>query len=268
MLPDFIIIGTMKGGTSSLYHYLASHRDVVPSSVKETNFFKTDGDFSKGMDWYGGLFTGNGSLAFEASPNYSKRHIFPSVPERMHSVLPDIRLIYVLRDPVDRMVSHYVHNYSHGRESRSFSEAVKKRDRNYIKTSKYFYQLEAFLEYYPAARILLVQSEQMYRNTPEVLGEVAGFLGISNTFDRSSIEKRFHQSRDKKRRSRLETVLCRKTNNPELLSIIRKFTRPFRKSIVRPVVSAGDREVLAEIISPDIEKLRRFTGMNFGGWCL
>ncbi len=251
-----------------MYHYLASHPDVVPSSVKETNFFKTPGDFSKGLDWYAGLFQGNGGIAFEASPNYSKRHIFPSVPERMHSVLPEARLIYVLRDPVDRAVSHYVHNYSHGRESRSFSEAVKKRDRNYIRTSRYFYQLEAFLEYYPAERILIVQSEKMHDNTAEVLAEVAEFLGIPDSFEQSFIEKRFHQSRDKKRRSRLEAVLCRKTNNPELLSIIRKFTRPFRKSIKRPVVSAGQMEILSEMIAPDIEKLRRFTGMTFADWCV
>lgn len=118
MLPDIIIIGAMKGGTTSLYHYLASHPDVVASRDKETDFFRSRKHFSKGIEWYRQQFRGAGTHALEASPNYTKRHKFRGVPRRMHSVLPEAKLVYVLRDPVERIISHYMHNRHHGRETR------------------------------------------------------------------------------------------------------------------------------------------------------
>ncbi|MEM9772050.1 MAG: sulfotransferase domain-containing protein, partial [Cyanobacteria bacterium P01_D01_bin.73] len=100
MLPSFVIIGAMKGGTTSLHRYIASHPNVVTSSIKETDFFRSAKDYSKGIDWYESLFEGSGTYAFEASTNYTMRHKFPGVPERMHSVLPNAKLIYLLRDPI------------------------------------------------------------------------------------------------------------------------------------------------------------------------
>lgn len=139
MLPDFLIIGAMTGGTISLYQYFASHPDIVPSAIKETDFFLTEDNFSKGFDWYKSQFRKNVKLAFEASPNHSKRHIFPGVSSRITSVLPDVNLIYVLRDPVERVVSHYVHNCAHGRESRPFLDVISDPDSNYIKTTKCYF---------------------------------------------------------------------------------------------------------------------------------
>jgi hypothetical protein len=125
MLPNFIIIGAMKGGTTSLYHYIASHPDIVPSSIKETNYFNTIADLCKGLSWYKSLFRNKGKYAFEASTNYTKRHIFPGVPERMYSILPKVKLIYILRDPIERIVSHYIHNYAHGREKSQIFRSYK-----------------------------------------------------------------------------------------------------------------------------------------------
>ncbi len=268
MLPNFIIIGAMKGGTTSLYRYIASHPDIIPSSSKETDFFKTSSDFNKGIDWYQNLFYGNGEYAFEASPNYTKRHLFPDVPARMYSILPDAKLIYVLRDPIERIVSHYVHNYARGRESRAFSQVVKDTSSNYIQTSKYYFQIQAFLEYYSDRQLLILESEQLNKYTTNVLSIVFRFLGISANYDPTLLEERFHESSDKKRLSRLERSLCRRTNNPYLLASIRKITKPWRQSIERPTLSPKDRQMLVEEIAPDIEKLRQFTGLTFSDWSL
>ena len=268
MLPNFIIIGAMKGGTSSLYNYIASHPDIVPSSIKETDFFKTSDDFNKGLNWYKSLFNKDGKYAFEASPNYTKRHIFPGVPARMFSILPEIKLIYVLRDPIERVVSHYVHNYANGRESRSFSEALKDTNCNYIQTSKYYFQIQAFLEYYSSKQLLLMESEQLHKDPVKVLSDVFKFLGISPKYDATILKKRFHESSAKKRRSFLEQKLSGKTNNPYLLSSIRTITKPFRKSIKRPSLSPVEKGMLAAVIVSDVEKLRHFSGLSFSDWSL
>lgn len=268
MLPGFIIIGAMKSGTSSLYQYLASHPDVVPSRIKETNFFKTVDDFNKGLDWYESLFDKDGGIAFEASPNYAKRHEFPGVPARMHSVLPEAKLIYVLRDPIDRMVSHYVHNYSNGRESAPFSEVIKNSDSGYIQTSRYYFQIQPFLDYYSEKQLLLVESERLRNDTVNVVNEVFKFLGLSSEYETDIFEKRFHQSNKKKRRSHLEQLLASKTSNPLLLKIIRLITAPLSKSIERPRLSASDLDMLAEALAQDVERLRRFSGLEFSNWSL
>ncbi|MCD6187365.1 MAG: sulfotransferase domain-containing protein [Desulfuromusa sp.] len=268
MLPGFIIIGAMKGGTSSLYRYIASHPEVVPSSTKETDFFKTVDDFNKGLDWYKSLFRKNGELAFEASPNYTKRHLFPGVPARMHSILPETKLIYVLRDPIDRVVSHYVHNYAHGRESRLLSEVIRSPDSNYIQTSNYYFQIQGFLEYYSDKKLLLIESERLRKDTVNVVNDVFKFLNLSPEHDTSILEKNFHLSSEKKRKSSLERALETRTTNQYLRSGIRLITAPLRKSIERPKLSSVDSTILAEALAPDVEKLRRFSGLEFSSWSL
>lgn len=219
MLPSFVIIGTMKGGTTSLYHYIESHPDTLPSAIKETDFVLTDRDFDKGLDWYKSLFKGSG-IAYEASPNYKKRDTFPGVPARMYSVLPVAQLIYVLRDPIDRAISHYIHNYAHGRESRPFKEVIRDFQNSYILTSKYYFQIQAFFEFYPEKQILLIESEQLRTNTATALCDIFKFLGLSLEFDTDLIEKTFHESSAKIRPSSLEQIQKNRTKNPAYCGVL------------------------------------------------
>lgn len=269
MLPKFLIIGTMKGGTTSLYHYLSSHTDVEPSSIKETNFFTTKEDFSKGFTWYESLYKKN-KYAFEASPNYTKRHIFPGVPERIFSVLPDVKLIYILRDPIDRIVSHYIHNYAHGRELHKFSDAIKESNSNYIQTSKYYFQLQAYLEYFSEKQLFITESAKLRKDPLNTLYDIFNFLGIPyDTFNSTGVfEKKFHESASKNRRSLFEQELSKRTKNRFLLAAIQKITKPFRQPIKKPVLSFAEKESLQNELAPDVEKLRQFTGMKFSEWSL
>jgi hypothetical protein len=267
MLPSFIIIGAQKSGTTSLYRYLASNPRTVASSIKEPNYFMRRGNFAKGIHWYEGLFRGDGDYAFEASVGYSKRHLFPGVPARMHAVLPDIKLIYLLRDPIDRVVSHYVQGYADGRKYPSFSEAIRT-NRNFVETSRYYFQTQAFLEYYSREQLLLVTTEQLAQNPVDTLREIFDYLGIPPEYDSRILERRFHKSKQKKRRSHLERELLERTNNRYLRSIIKRVAKPFRKSFERPELTKSDRDFLVAEISPDTEKLRDFFKMDFPDWSL
>src|SRR5687768_751449 len=124
MLPTFVIIGAMKCGTTSLHYYLAEHPDVCMSEVKETNFFVAELNYARGLPWYESLFPRRAAACGEASPVYAATWRFAGIPERMHAVLPRARLIYIVRDPVERMVSQYKHTFARGEEHRTLSVAL------------------------------------------------------------------------------------------------------------------------------------------------
>lgn len=120
-LPGLLVIGAPKCGTTSLFDYLVQHPDVQGSNRKELYFF--DQYYTRGERWYRGQFPlrREGALAVEATPNYLSD---PRVPARANEMVPDARLVVVLRDPVERLVSHWAHRHRTGREPRSLDELV------------------------------------------------------------------------------------------------------------------------------------------------
>ena len=124
-LPDFVIIGAQKSGTTSLYHLLTKHPYVEPAAFKELQYF--DLLFEEGIEWYRQCFlppqqkNGRQTITGEGTPSYL---FHPLAPERMATVIPQARLIALLRNPVDRAYSDYHHRVSNGQETRSFEEAI------------------------------------------------------------------------------------------------------------------------------------------------
>src|SRR5919108_5987197 len=112
MLPNLIIIGAQKCGTSALHHYLGLHPDIFMSHEKELNFFMQRKNWDKGRAWYESMFPCNATVRGEASPGYTDYPTEPRVAERMHSLIPDAKLIYIVRHPIERMISQYVHQRS------------------------------------------------------------------------------------------------------------------------------------------------------------
>src|SRR5215210_8660249 len=151
MLPNLLIVGAAKCGTSSLHRYLDEHPEVSMSRPKETNFFVRD-DWREQVAWYESRFPTPAPTRGEASPSYSLFPYFRGVPERVHSLVPEAKLIYLVRDPLARLVAHYLDMYGLHIEHRPFEEAVGDPDeeRNlYLAGSRYATQLEQFLAFYP-----------------------------------------------------------------------------------------------------------------------
>lgn len=268
MLPHFIIIGAMKSGTTSLYHYLATHPDVAPSSIKEPAFFIRSKNYSRGLSWYESLFDEDASYGIEASTSYTKRHIFPGVPARMHSVLPNAKLIYLLRDPIERVVSHYVHTYAYGREDRPFSQAIRENE-HYVNTSRYYYQLQPYLSFYSREQLLLAKSEELGEATAETVCEVFRFLGLSLDYDPAVLKNQYHKSESKKRNSPIERRLYQGSiRNPCLRFAVNCIFRLFREPIERPSVKPVDKEFLIASLAPDVRRLRGFSELSFSDWSL
>jgi hypothetical protein len=191
-LPDFVVIGTQKGGTSFFYRLLTEHPLVRGAAAKELHFF--DNKFAEGVGWYRRCFSegehvdGHRTITGEASPSY----LFDQqVPERIARIVPDARLIALLRNPVDRAYSHYQMEVRRGKEGRSFKEATEEEmisvegqgntvdvPHAYLRRGLYAEQLERFSFFADRARLLVIKSENLFTRRLEVLERVWRFLRL------------------------------------------------------------------------------------------
>ena len=162
---DFLIIGAMKCGTTSLHDYLGKHPDIYTTTKKELHFF-TDELFNKNnLDNYLANFKTQKKISGSTPQNYSKRHHreFSGVPKRLSKYLPDVKLIYIVRDPIKRIISHFNEAQERGHAPRrGLNHFLKNyKDNHYVKTSMYYFQLQAYLKYFSMDQILVVESERL-----------------------------------------------------------------------------------------------------------
>jgi len=211
-LIDFIIIGAQRCGTTSLYNYLIAHPNISSALNKEIHFF--DINYNKGIDWYWKQFPlvsekvnpDEKSVTGESTPYYL---FHPLVAKRIFKHLPKIKLIVLLRNPVDRAYSHYNHAVRRGNESLSFEKAIKieperlreqeqkvlegknsltYRRLSYLGRGAYAEQLEKYLELFQKKQFLILKSEDFFASPQQYLNKVFSFLGLSN-FELKKFEK-------------------------------------------------------------------------------
>jgi hypothetical protein len=204
-LPDFVVIGAMRGGTSRFYGLLIKHPHVKGAASKELHYFDRPGRLDKGVEWYRRCFPppewkgGQRTISGEATPQY----LFdPLVPERMAQVVPEARQIVLLRNPVDRAYSHYHLSVRRGHETRSFEKAVeverarlddggeeppglarsadvgRRRSSALLAKGIYVDQLLHWRRFFGEEQMLVLQSEEFYKHTAETLKLTQDFLGL------------------------------------------------------------------------------------------
>ena len=186
-MPDFIIIGAAKSGTTSLYDYLIQHPDIFMSNPKEPCFFDDTVAWDKGLEWYASLFNEakENQLCGEASTNYTRWPQVSGVPEKIKMSIPGVKLIYVIRNPVERAYSHYVHRWTKevnpGKPfTMDFFEYARK-DPVCIDSSRYAEQLDRYLEVFEKEQILVIVFEDLLQNPGVVLARVHEFLDLKKT---------------------------------------------------------------------------------------
>lgn len=195
-LPTFLVIGAQKSGTSSLCDVLARHPDVFLTDPKEPYFFSHADVWSRGLDWYRAQFAGAGDRPAigEGSTTYTQHLLYPDAPDRIATHLPDARLIFLARDPLERMRSHWMHLRSReNREDRPFNEAVRERP-EYLDHSRYDHQLSFYRERFPAEHLLVLQFEA-YRADPDpVVRRCLEFIGVDPDISLRPREEARHRS--------------------------------------------------------------------------
>ncbi len=281
-LPNLIIIGAQKSGTTSLYKYLNFHPEIQMSWEKELNFFIDSkgwgATWHKGTDWYKSNFSSNARIRGEGSPNYTTYPHNKGIPERMHSVVPEAKLIYVLRDPVERIISNFVQNCDQGREMRTLPDALKEisDDNLYIARSKYYMQLKQFLDYFSESQILIITQDELYGDRLATLKKVFGFLGVDDSFQSESFNAIYHSSSLKRQRNRAGIFLSR-TPLQKAIERLPQYLRwkaerivyyPFSRKIERPELDDKLKSDIVEYLSDDVNRLRELTGQKFENWCL
>ncbi len=128
-LPNLIVIGAGKCGTTSLHYYLSLHPQICMSREKELNFFIDTLNWDKGIHWYKNNFDASFQIRGETSPRYTQYPFLQGVPERMFAVVPDAKIIYILRDPIDRIISEYVEHCASGTENATLESVINSGDR-------------------------------------------------------------------------------------------------------------------------------------------
>ncbi|MFK7907395.1 MAG: sulfotransferase [Chitinophagales bacterium] len=185
--PDFIVVGAMKAGSSTLSFHLGNHSHIaIPQ--KEVHFFDRDKNYEKGTQWYSKVLSGelNAStlLIGEKTPTYC---YLPKVAARIYEHYPDVKLVWIFRNPIKRAYSNYWHAYKNGFDLLSFKEAVKQEPERikqdirygYLERSKYASQIQHYLSFFPKEQMYFLLFEDLIKSPIEEMDKVFDFLNIA-----------------------------------------------------------------------------------------
>jgi len=282
----------MKCGTSALYRALVEHPDVAGPREKELDFFIEEGNWARGVTWYESHFRAGTRVWCEASPTYTTAPYFAGVPERVAAILPDARLIYVVRDPVDRIISHYLHCVAAHQERRPFGEVIGRlhlekedieagpqtsfvadrfpdllphqRFHAYLARSMYMYQATRWLEHFDRSDILVLTQAQLLRE-PEALRTVGDFMGIDL---QDAAPERRHVTADKRRMSNIGNALRdsragRRLRRSVLRDALIRVARPILYTRLPDVsVSNDEREYILSLLKEDADAFAGAFGVD------
>lgn len=204
-LPTMLVIGAMKCGTSALHHYLSLHPEISMAREKEVNFFFgpeqpphddesewwRTGLWHRGLGWYANRFADGYAVRGESSPGYTD----PSHPEaagRIARVVPDVRLVMLVRDPVERAVSQWAHHVRDGDERRPVEEALLDPASQYLDRSRYHASLAPYLSRFDPEQLLVVVQERLLADRRGELSRVFAHVGADPAFWSSELEPRVH----------------------------------------------------------------------------
>jgi hypothetical protein len=270
--PDFCVIGAMKAGTTSLYLYLRRHPDVFMPARKELGFFVEEENWGRGLAWYAEQFRPAAAhqVCGEATTSYTKFPFLGGVPARMASVIPDAKLVYVLRHPVDRMVSEYVHHLATGHETKPIDDVIVQQSR-YLMLSSYWLQLRQFLDCYPREQILVIRAEDLRSDRAATVRRVLDHIGVSSE---SPLPDLSDEANTAAERRAPRQVLARRHDwwDPAAPPPRSRVKRRLKRLATRPIderevrVSPQTREIMTDLIRPDIARLREYVGDDFDCW--
>jgi hypothetical protein len=274
-LPNLIILGAQKCGTSGLHYYLGLHPEISMSNPKELNFFIAERNWGRGLDWYSRHFDPNARCRGEASPNYTAFPQHMGVPERMAEVVPDARLIYIVRDPLDRIAAHYVHNFAKRREKGDLRATLLHPNTSYVARSKYFTQLQRFLEFYDRRQVLVIENCDLRDDRAATLRRVFEFAGVDAGFEHPKFEQVRHSTSRKKRATKMGMRVQKLSRSrfgrriPRRAWLALDMALPLSKAISKPTTgelreALGDE--VTEVLHEDAERLREFTGRDLANW--
>ena len=288
--PNFLVIGGQKCGTTSLYHYLAQHPDVYVSPTKELRFFSEELDANGSValgnlniadfNSYSAAFDGaDGANAIgEVSPSYL---YYPGTAARIRAALPDVKLIAILRDPVDRAFSEYWHHWKVGRRlDVDFSTFVRSEAldaephvsdyQDCIRRGLYYRQLMPFYDHFARDRILVLLNDDLQANPGAVIERLFDFIDVDPSF-RPDLSQSYGVGAVPERdyRFRVERLLEFVVNRlpmSEADRVVRRRRMRRRLTTSKGTVPPSVREQLIPNFVDDVHRLERLIDRDLSGW--
>ncbi|MHA7924496.1 MAG: sulfotransferase family protein [Marinobacter sp.] len=278
MKPNFFIIGAARSGTTSLYLYLEQHPEIYFSDVKELNFFSNPRYWAKGLKWYESRFNPRSQSITrigEASTSYTRAPFTEETPKRIADYAPEAKLIYIVRNPMQRFVSHYLHRVQAGQETREISEIIENLENEaFAWQGLYNYQVEEFQKYFKPSQILVISMDDLKTSPRSLISKVFQFLGVSEDFEAEKSGTIFNANRVTTKKSRVGMAI---------LSFYRKnlLQRPIPYQIKRaiqfigeigstvldePSLSDRNYDILKKFYRKDSQKLQDNYGINTKHW--
>ena len=271
MLPNLLIIGAQKAATSSLHLYLDAHPQIRMSKVKELDFFAGPGwAWDRGLAWYESQLPDEGDVRGESSPSYTSYPLVTGVPQRIKEIIPEARLIYMVRDPVDRIVSQYVHLVNGGHETRPLREVVQRPQfpqTGLVMKSRYAMQLDLYYEHFAPGRILVVSQERLHTDRRRTMEAVFRFLEVDPTAGHDRPDVRINTAAEKRRPrwlARKFPKVRRRAMRQDIVGSISRAVLTTRLEV--PKLDEGDANRIRDLMRDDVAKLRAMTGMSFEEW--
>lgn len=273
-LPNFFIIGAAKAGTTSLFYYLDQHPDIFMARQKELHFF-CDPDYRDWLPLYLAEFPVDAPVRGEASTLYTRSPAIPGVPERIASLVPDARLVYLVRDPVERALASWREERFHVTERRPAEEAFRNPEdphNAYVAASRYAQQLQGYLDHFPAEQVLVLDQQELATSAAAVVDRVVSFLGLEPAA--IDTETRYNEGGTKLEYGdlghRLRFSAPARAVRRMPLPLRRALTAPARRFLRRQIVVPELPEELMErlraTLAPDADRLRAMTGMSLDHW--
>lgn len=278
-LPNLIIVGGLKCGTTSIHHYLGLHPQIQMSKPKELNFFVEELNWDLGLDWYASRFDGRFEVRGESSPHYTNLPRFHGVAARIHEHCPEARLIYMVRDPVKRILSHWVHATGAGYETRELVPTLSAPDSSYVHRSLYWMQLQPYLELFDRAQIEVFTQEELQGEREATMRRAFRFAGVDEDFTSEQFGREWEKSSAKQ--GDKYQLMERLIKLPGLRSFDRNFDRlpeslrwiverivhdPEKPSAPKPQLPDDLFETLRGRFGEDVAALQDFAGREFAGW--
>jgi Sulfotransferase domain len=279
-LPNLIVIGGLKCGTTSLHHYLSLHPEIAMSRPKELNFFVAELNWELGEEWYASHFDRAVPVRGESSPHYTNLPRFAGVAERMKSVIPHPRIIYMVRDPIDRMLSHYLHNAGAGYETRGLEEALEDPESSYLARSRYAMQVEPYLAAFGDEAVAIVSREELRDDRAATMRRVFGLCGVDASFQSGQFEREWETGTARaKEGGGGFRLMDRAVRLPGVRALDRNFDRlpewmrwrveklvhdPDSGAAPKPELPDGLRDRLIELLRDDVGRLEAIAGRRFG----
>lgn len=274
MLPNFLVIGAAKAGTSSIHRYLGAHPEIFMTRAKEVRFF-VDKRFENGVEWYESHFADAGdALAIgETSPQYTTYPQREGVAERIARVIPEARLIYLVREPLARIRSLYLQRVDGDAEHETLEGALRN-DPAYLDTTRYATQIEQYMPFFDREQLLVVLAEDLLDRRLTTMQRICTFLGVNPLLlDQETLELRANTAVGK-REPRPTAVTLRRIPGYSLAkrATPRGLRDRARQGLRRRVRSERGaltdeaRELIVSEINDEVIALRDFAGDRLDVW--